>query len=202
MHFQILFDVSDFYRKKVETMRSRTKIMLTVAVILVVALSAVGALMAFNKSPDLLDSEFRVIVTGSMDGEPQTQYKDTNFDIETIPVNSLIAVHKLSGDSSDYVKEGDVIGFYSEALGGNIYHRVIEIDESKGRYVTHGDANAPGVNELVPFEKANGIVVNVNHTAGQGISFVQGHLLYLVIMVVLFFVMVEALLTLIKIWKE
>ena len=202
MHFPILFDVSEFYRRKVKTVRFRTMIMLTVAVILVVVLSAVGALMVFNKSSDLLDSEFRVIVTGSMDGEPQTQYEDTNFDIETIPVNSLIAIHKLSGDRSDYVKVGDVIGFYSEALGGNIYHRVIEIDEGKGRYVTHGDANPTGVNELVPFEKANGIVVNVDHNAGQGISFVQGHLLYLVVMVVLFFVMVEAILTLIKTWKE
>ena len=182
-------------------MRSRTKILLAVAVVLVVALSAVGALIVFNKSPDVLNAEFRVIVTGSMDGEPQ-KYEDTNFDIETIPVNSLIAVHKLSGDRSDYIKEGDVIGFYSEALGGNIYHRVIKIDEANGRYITHGDANSPGVNESVPFEKANGIVVNVNHAAGEGVRIVQSNLLYLVVMVVLFFVMVEALLTLIKIWKE
>ena len=183
-------------------MRLRTRILLTVAIVLVVALSVVGALMVFNKSPDLLDSEFRVIVTGSMDGEPQTQYEDTNFDIRTIPVNSLIAVHKLSGDRSDYVKVGDVIGFYSEALGGNIYHRVIEIDESNGRYVTHGDANSPGVNELVPFEKANGIVVNVNHAAGEGVSLVKNNLIQLILMVILFFVMIEAILTLIKTWKE
>ena len=182
-------------------MRSRTKILLAVAVVLAVVLSAVGALMVFNKSPDVLDSEFRVIVTGSMDGEPQ-KYEGTNFDIETIPVNSLIAVHKLSGDRSDYIKEGDVIGFYSEALGGNIYHRVIEIDEANGRYITHGDANSPGVNELVPFEKANGIVVNVNHDAGQGVRFVQNNLLYLIAIVVLFFIMIEALLTFIKLWKE
>ena len=201
MQFPAEKTASDFCRRKVKAMRSRTKILLAVAVVLVVALSAVGALMVFNKSPDVLNAEFRVIVTGSMDGEPQ-KYEDTNFDIETIPVNSLIAVHKLSGDRSDYIKEGDVIGFYSEALGGNIYHRVIEIDEANGRYITHGDANSPGVNESVPFEKANGIVVNVNHEAGEGVSFVQNHLLYLVAMVVLFFVMVEALLILIKTWKE
>ena len=194
-------NVSDFCRRKVKTVRTRTKVLLAVAVVLVIALSTLGALMVFNKSPDLLDSEFRVIVTGSMDGEPQ-HYEDSNFDIETIPVNSLIAVHKLSGDNSDYVKVGDVIGFYSEAMGGNIYHRVIEIDEDNGRYITHGDANAKGVNELVPFDKANGIVVNVNHDAGQGVRFVQNNLLYLIAIVVLFFIMVEALSTLIKIWKE
>ena len=175
---------------------------LTVAIVLVVVMSAVGALMVFNKSPDLLDSEFRVIVSESMDGEPQTQYEDTNYDIRTIPVKSLIAVHKLSGDRSDYVKKGDVIGFYSEALGGNVYHRVIDIDESNRRYVTHGDANPPGENELVPFEKANGIVVNVNHAAGEGVSFVKKNILLLIPMVILFFVMIEAILTLIKIWKE
>ena len=183
-------------------MKSGTKALLAVAAILVVALSAVGALMVFNKSSDLLDSEFRVIVTGSMDGEPQTQYKDANYSIETIPINSLIEVHKLHGDSSGYVKVGDVIGFYSESLGGNIYHRVIQIDTANGRYVTHGDANKVGVNESVPFEKANGIVVNTNQDAGLAVSFVKANLLYLVAIVVLSLVMAEAISTLIKTWKE
>ena len=178
----------------------RTRILLTVAIVLVVALSAVGALMVFNKSPDLLDSEFRVIVTGSMDGEPQTQYEDTNFDIRTIPVNSLIAVHKLSGDRSDYVKVGDVIGFYSEYLGGNVYHRVIAIDEVSHRFTTKGDANT--ATESVPFEKANGIVVNVNHDAGVVVSFVKSNIFYLAAIVVLLLIMSEATFYLIKTWKE
>lgn len=182
-------------------MRSRTKVLLAVAVILVVALSALGALIVFNKSADLLDSEFRVIVTGSMDGEPQ-HYEGSNYDIETIPVNSLVAIHKLHGDSSDYVKVGDVIGFYSEQLGGNVYHRVIDIDTETGRYTTHGDANAPGVNESVPFDKANGIVVNVNHGAGVVVNKVQSNLLYFIAMIVILLIMLEALSALIKTWKE
>ena len=88
-------------------MKTGTKVLLSVAAVLVVALAAVGALMVFNKSPDLLDSDFKVIVTGSMDGEPHPEY-----DIETIPVNSLIAAHKLHGDEVKDVKVGDVIGFY------------------------------------------------------------------------------------------
>ena len=188
--------------RKVKAMRSGTKVLLAFAVILVVALSAVGALMVFNKSSDLLDSEFRVIVTGSMDGEPQTQYKDANYVIEKIPINSLIAVHKLSGDSSDYVKVGDVIGFYSESLGGIIYHRVIQIDDVNGRYITHGDANKVGVNESVPFDKANGIVVNTNQDAGLAVNFVKANILYLIAIVVLSLVMAEAISTLIKTWKE
>ncbi len=183
-------------------MRSGTKVLLAFAVILVVALSAIGTLMVFNRSADLLDSEFHVIVTGSMDGEPQTQYEDTNYDIETIPIDSLIAVHKLHGDSSGYVKVGDVIGFYSDSLGGNIYHRVIAIDTDNGRYITHGDANKTGVNESVPFEKANGIVVNTNQGAGLVVNFVKSNVLYLIAMVVLALIMAEAVSTLIKTWKE
>lgn len=177
-------------------MRSRTKILLAITVTLVVVLSAVGALMVFNKSPNLLDSEFRVIVTGSMDGEP------TDYEISTIPVNSLIAVHKLHGDDVYDVKVGDVIGFYSPSVGGNVYHRVIAIDEVGQRFTTHGDANAPGANESVAFDEANGIVVNVNHGAGEAVSFVQSKFLYLLAIVVLLFIMSEAIFYLIKTWKE
>ena len=95
-----------------------------------------------------------------------------------------------------------MIGFYSEQLGGNVYHRVIKIDTENGRFITHGDANRTGVNESVPFDKANGIVVNASQGAGQAVSFVQEKILYLVVIVVLLLVMAEAASTLIKTWKE
>ena len=175
-------------------MEPRTKTLLAVAVILVVVLSAVGALMAFNKSPDLLDSEFKVIVTGSMDGDPQP------YEIETIPVNSLIAVHKLQGNDVDDVKVGDVIGFYSEKLGANIDHRVISIDTESKVFTTKGDAAS--TTESIPFEKANGVVVNVSHGAGEVVHFIKTNILLLVLIVVLFVIMVEAIIHISKIWKE
>ena len=175
-------------------MEPRTKTLLAVAVILVVVLSAVGALMAFNKSPDLLDSEFKVIVTGSMDGDPQP------YEIETIPVNSLIAVHKLQGNDVDDVKVGDVIGFYSEKLGANIYHRVISIDTESKVFTTKGDAAS--TTESIPFEKANGVVVNVSHGAGEVVHFIKTNILLLVLIVVLFVIMVEAIIHISKVWKE
>lgn len=176
-------------------MKTRTKVLLSVAAILVVALATVGALMVFNKSPNLLDSEFSVIVTGSMDGEPQSEYE-----IETIPVNSLIAVHKLHGDDYKDVKKGDVIGFYSARLNANIYHRVIDIKD--GYFITHGDAAKTGADEIVYFEDANGIVVNVNHPAGEFVSFVKKNIFLLVAIVVLILILSEAVIYFMKTWKE
>ena len=176
-------------------MENRGKAIAIIVVIVAVAASATAALMVFNKSADLLNSEFRVIVTGSMDGEPRTQYE-----IETIPVDSLVAIHKLKGDAVEDVKVGDVIGFYSPSLGGNIYHRVISVDSENRIFTTKGDANT--TMEYVGFDEANGIVVNVNHPAGQVIAFVKANVLYLVAIVVLLFVMAMAVSSLIKLWKE
>ena len=175
-------------------MSSKAKLLVAVVIVIAVTMVAVGSLMVFNKSPDLIDSEFAVIVTGSMDGEP------TDYEISTIPVNSMIAVHKMKGDMVNDVKIGDVIGYYSPALGANIYHRVIVIDTENRTFEVKGDANVSS--EIISFDEANGIVVNVNHEAGQGVRLVQNNLLYFVAMVILFFVMIEAFLTLIKIWKE
>ena len=177
-------------------MEPRTKTLLVVAVVLVAALSAVGALMAFNKSPDLLDSEFKVIVTGSMDGDPHPEY-----DIETIPVNSLIAVHKLQGNDVDDVKVGDVIGFYSEKLGANIYHRVIDIDVENRVFTTKGDANDVA-DKPISFDEANGKVVNVSHGAGEVVHFIKSNIFLLVAIVILSVILVEVLIHISIIWKE
>ena len=177
-------------------MKPMTKALLTVAVILVIALAALGALISFNKSPDLLDSEFRVIVSGSMDGKPQ------DYPIPTIPVNSLIAVHKLQGDDVYNVVEGDVIGFYSPIVNGNIYHRVKEVHTDKKFFVTHGDANPSEKDEIVNFDEANGIVVNVSKPAGEFVTFVKQNIFFLVAAVILILIMSEAVFYLMKTWKE
>ena len=176
-------------------MKPRAKMIAAFAVVIVVVASAVAALMIFNKSPNLLDSEFRVIVTGSMDGEPRTEY-----DIETIPVNSLVAIHKLKGDDVEDVEVGDVIGFYSPSLDGNIYHRVVSIDKENRTFTTKGDANF--TSEYVSFDEANGIVVNVNHPAGEAVTFVKANIFHLIVIVVLLFVMAMSASYIIKLWKE
>ena len=175
-------------------MSSKAKLLVAVVIVIAVTMVAVGSLMVFNKSPDLIDSEFAVIVTGSMDGEP------TDYEISTIPVNSMIAVHKMKGDMVNDVKIGDVIGYYSPALGANIYHRVIVIDTENRTFEVKGDANVSS--EIISFDEANGIVVNVNHEAGEVVTFVKTNLLFLIVIVVCLFVMIEAVSILMKLWKE
>ena len=55
-------------------MESKKKAIVTIIAIALIVSAFTVTLMVFNKSLDLKDSEFRVIVTGSMDGDPQTQY--------------------------------------------------------------------------------------------------------------------------------
>ncbi len=169
--------------------------MIAILLVIVLAVSAIGTLMVFAKSVNLLDCEFRVIVTGSMDGEPQEEYE-----IKTIPVNSLIAAHKMHSDMLDDIKVGDVIGFYSSMVGGNVYHRVIEIDTERGVFITHGDNTH--ATETVPFGDANGIVVNVNHPAGEFIMFVKQNVMYIAAAIILLLIMAEAFAYLIKVWRE
>jgi len=176
-------------------MKKGTKAVVTIAVIVILVAAFTVTLMVFNKSPNLKDSEFRVIVTGSMDGELRTEY-----DIETIPVHSLVAIHKLKGDDVEDVKVGDVIGFYSPALKGNIYHRVVSIDKENRMFETRGDVN--DYSEHPGFDDVNGIVVNVNHPAGEVITFLKANALYLVLMVILLLALIEAISYLIRASKE
>ena len=172
----------------------RTKVYVIIVAVVAIALIITGALMVFNKSPDLLNSEFCVVVTDSMDGEP------TEYEISTIPVNSLIAVHKLHGDDARSIKVGDVIGFRSSLVAGNIYHRVIAIDEANQKFTTKGD-NAYST-ETVAFSAAEGKVVNVSHWAGEIVVFVKQNQLFLIFALIMLVVIAEAFSYLLKIWKE
>ena len=151
--------------------------------------------MIFNKSPDLLNSEFRIIVTNSMDGEPQRQYE-----IETIPVNSLIAVHKADAEMVSQTKVGDVIGFYSEVVHGNVYHRVIEVDKAGQYFTTKGDNTHS--TEHVDFGQMLGKVVNVSPAAGDAIVFLRSNVLFVLAVIIILVIMVEAVSYVLKLGKE
>jgi len=166
----------------------------TISVAVIIALAAVVALMVFDKSPDLLNSEFRVIVTNSMDGEP------TEYDISTIPVNSLVAIHKMDGGSTETVHIGDVIGFRSETVHGNVYHRVINIDPTSQIFTTKGDNTHS--TESIPFGDVNGKVVNVSPLAGQAITYLQKNTLFVLAVIIILVVMVEAVSYVLRLGKE
>lgn len=176
-------------------MTPQRKTLVTVAVIVIVIASAVGALMVFNKSPNLLDSEFRVIVTNSMDGEPREEYE-----IKTIPVNSLVAIHKVHNGDVDDIRIGDVIGFYQSSVHGNTYHRVVAVDEAGKSFTTRGDNTH--ASEHVPFGDVNGKVVNVSPTAGHVVVYLQHNILFVLAVIVILIVMVEAVSYILKLGKE
>lgn len=90
------------------------------------------------------DSQYLVVISGSMDGESQDEY-----DIKTIPVKSLIKVDLVKEGKEDEfyssLKKGDVLTFnYLSLNNATITHRIIEnpIKDSTGvyKYILKGDA--------------------------------------------------------------
>lgn len=90
------------------------------------------------------DSQYLVVISGSMDGEKQEEY-----DIKTIPVKSLIKVDLVKeGNEEDFysnLKKGDVLTFNYVSLNNTtITHRIIEdpIKQADGvyKYILKGDA--------------------------------------------------------------
>ena len=163
-------------------MTPKTKIIATAMVVAIVVFTAVGALMIFNKSPDLLNSEFRVIITDSMDGEP------TGYEVSTIPVNSLIAIHKMDGGSADTVKIGDVIGFHSDVVNGNVYHRVISLhfDDPEPWVETKGDNPKYHSTDHVALKDINGKVAGVIPELGNIPNFVKQNFLLVIALLAAF----------------
>lgn len=90
------------------------------------------------------DSQYLVVISGSMDGERQEEY-----DIKTIPVKSLVKVDLVKeGKEEDFysnLKKGDVLTFNYVSLNNTtITHRIIEdpIKQADGvyKYILKGDA--------------------------------------------------------------
>lgn len=97
---------------------------------------------------DFSDTETRVVISGSMDGEPRIGY-----DIETIPLESLVFIQKVpEGDQwYDFHKAldvGDVITFHYRnpvtKADMVVTHRIVGVSDSNGDIVftLMGDAMA------------------------------------------------------------
>ena len=97
-------------------------------------------------SLDFSDTEVRVVVSDSMEGEPRTQY-----DIETIPVGSLVFIRQVPEGYGAYdfyssLEVGDVVTFhYRHPVTKEdmvVTHRIIKIDDASGdiRFTMSGDA--------------------------------------------------------------
>ncbi|MGE0014609.1 MAG: S26 family signal peptidase [Candidatus Methanomethylophilaceae archaeon] len=142
-----------FYQNK-----SKMLACLTVAAIVVLTGAGIYSVYTFNgDSLDLRDREVRLIVSGSMDGEP------TEYPISTIPINSLVMIQHLDQSELDTVAVGDVIAY--DRNGVVIVHRVIDVRDD-GSFVTKGDANS-SVDPIVYQDKVIGKIVGVSKIYGE-----------------------------------
>ena len=110
--------------------------------VVIVAVSAVAGYVALinGGSLNLSDTEARVVVSGSMDGEPR------DYDIRTIPTGSLVLIHPVDDYSS--LKVGDVLTFdYIHPTSFEsmvVTHRIvgIDVDDEIYTYMLTGDSIA------------------------------------------------------------
>lgn len=172
----------------------------TVALVLIiVTLAGAGLYSVYSindGSFDLKDREVRLVVTGSMDGEPQ------DFKISTIPVDSLIMIELLDRSEHNLIKIGDVIAF--ERNNKIIVHRVLEI-ESLGdgdyKFLTKGDANLSDDGYIYP-EVVRGKVIGVSPLSGKLVSFAQKGFVYIVAFIALIAVIIYSVREIIQIYSE
>ena len=151
---------------------SKKAVAVTVLVVLIVC--CVGYLIHLNgNSVNFSDTELKIVVSGSMDGEPR------DYEISTIPVSSLIFIHKVS-DQSDYAsyRIGDVLTFnYIHPVSKEnmvVTHRIIDIKENSGvyTYTLKGDSIADdptnGSVQIVTSDSGDiiGKTVGVSHWLG------------------------------------
>lgn len=169
---------------------SKKRIVTIVAAVVVI----VAALFVFydlnGHSLNPTDRDYRVVVTGSMDGDPQP------YEIPTIPVNSLIAIKHLSDGEFKTVKVGDVLAFWSESR--LTVHRVTEIHtDSEGNvtgFTTVGDiyADRPGSHYETPeVEDVVGVVIGVSPAIGKAVHFIQTSPIYVVMIIAVIAVFVS-----------
>ena len=157
-----------------------------IAAIIVVIGSATGYAWYQNGgSLDFSETDYKIVVSGSMAGEPRDQY-----DISTIPVGSMVFIHKVpSGDGAEAfyssLQVGDVLTFdYTHPVSHEdmvVTHRIISITESGGvyTYTLKGDSIADdptnGSVQVVTSASGDviGKVVGVSYALGQAVVFLS-----------------------------
>ena len=156
------------------------RIVTIIAVIVVFSTVFVTFFTLNGNSADFSHREVRVIITDSMDGEPRDEYE-----IKTIPKDSLVMVRLLSDSEKEDIQVGDVIQFRM----GNIlnHHRVIENNTEEGYVITQGD-NTSSPDPKISYDRIRGEVVGVNHALGEIVHFVKTYVFVLLILIVVIFI--------------
>lgn len=144
--------------------------MLTISIVAVIAACSLGYVFHINgNSMDFSDTEAKIVVSGSMDGQPR------DYPIKTIPAGSMVIIHRVPADSQSFyssLKVGDVLTFdYVHPVSKEsmvVTHRIIDISESAGvyTYTLKGDSIAD--------DPTNGSVQTVTSASGDVIGKVVG----------------------------
>lgn len=130
-------------RNEVSVMEVSHRKAITLVAVLAIAVSAVWYVADKNGgSLDFSDTEVRVVVSASMDGEPRSGY-----DIESIPVGSMVFIRHGGSDSFySSLEVGDVLTFHYKNPATRedmvVTHRIIAISSGPSgyTYTMAGDA--------------------------------------------------------------
>lgn len=161
-----------------------TKVLCLAIVSILAVVSSVLVLYDLNGgSLDMEDRELVLVVTGSMD------VGETDFEISTIPEDSLVMVHRISGDDLLGISVGDVVAYDLGSI--EVMHRVVDIDSDAKLFVLKGDANVS--EEAVPFDAVTGKVVGVNHALGEVASLAKAKPVLLIMAVACLVVMLYSI---------
>ena len=152
-----------------------------IAIVVVIVLCGLGYVIHINgDSLDFSHTEAKIVVSGSMDGEPR------DYPIKTIPTGSMVVIHKVDGtDFYSTLKVGDVLTFdYIHPVSKEnmvVTHRIIKIEENNEvyTYTLKGDSIADdptnGSVQVVTSDSGDviGKVVGVSHWLGELVIFLS-----------------------------
>lgn len=155
-------------------MRISKKKIVAVAVVVIAVAAFTGYLYSLNgDSLDFGDTETRIVISSSMDGEPRDEYE-----IPTIPVGSMVFIHKVpSGpDAYDFymsLEIGDVVTFdYVNPLTYEsmvVTHRIVDID-----HTSYGDIRFTMAGDSIRDDPTNSSIQVVEASSGDMIGKVVG----------------------------
>ena len=149
----------------------------TVGVIVIASLFILVSSFFYNLNADSYDfshSELLIVPTDSMDGNPR------DYEISTIPKDSMIMVHILSEGEKGDLKVGDVVTFYQDGIYK--VHRIYKIDGET--VITKGDATLVQ-DPPITMGDIRGKVIGVSAGMGVVISFVKGILSNIVLLIII-----------------
>lgn len=114
---------------------SRSRKVWIVVTVAIVGLIAGYAFHLNGNSLDFGDTEVKVVISASMDGEPREEYP-----IKTVPVKSLVVIHDVPSDESGRngfyasLNVGDILTFYyNNPVSGErmvVTHRIVDIQST------------------------------------------------------------------------